>query len=169
MIFDSRFFSLQLLTNGNDDNSSQSHCNATAFTTHVNTARGKSLSPPKIGAIRKQTLHSNVYFNRSPNQRHIVRPFNFLRKHKIIAKAKQQARLSPSAISPTAMGKTIARVETPPKQTTPEKTLAEKEDKANASDSEYSSLEDDDDDQGRHVKNVVAFFLSKRDTKKNNL
>lgn len=146
---------MQLFPTGNND--SQSHCNATAFTTHVNTTRGKSLSPPKVGATsRKQTICSNAYYNRSSNQRHTTRPFSFLRKQKLIAKAKQQARLSPSATSPTAMGKAIARVETPPKQITPEKpATGEKDEKAILSDSEYSSLEDDDDVQGKNVHSNV--------------
>lgn len=166
---------MQLITNGNNDDDSQSHCNATAYTTHVHTTRGKSLSPPKVAAFRKQTIHSTAYLSRSLNQRH-----TFLRKQKLIAKAKQQhlqlyqARLSPSATSPTAMGKSIARVEiTPPKESTKtttavavttdtaEKLNAEKDtEKDNASDSEYSSLEDDDDVQGEQCKECAFLCQS---------
>lgn len=137
----------QLYTNGCDD--IQSHCNAAPDTTHVSTTRGKSLSPPKVGTSRKQTIHSNVYLNRATNQRHITRPFSILRKQKLISKAKQQAaRLSPSTPSPTAMGKTIAKLEPLPSQATDKEKPNETEDKANSSESEYSSLEDDDDVQG---------------------
>ncbi|XP_031617116.1 tubulin polyglutamylase TTLL4-like isoform X2 [Contarinia nasturtii] len=135
-----------LYTNGSDD--SQSHCNATAYTTHVSTTRGKSLSPPKVGASKKQTIHSNAYLNRAANQRHIVRPFSILRKQKLISKAKQQAaRLSPSTPSPTAMGKSIAKIESPPPKPNDNEKPNETEDKVNSSESEYSSLEDDDDVQ----------------------
>lgn len=139
---------LQLFTNGNND--SQSHCDATAYTAHVTTPRGKSLSPPKVGANRKQTISSPTYFSRNPNQRHLIRPFNLLRKQKLISKAKQQARLS-SPSSPTAMGKTIAKVDLSPKPAN-DKPI-ENDDKANSSESEYSSLEDDDDIQGKRTIN----------------
>lgn len=139
---------LQLFTNGNND--SQSHCDATAYTAHVCTPRGKSLSPPKVGANRKQTISSPTYFSRNPNQRHLIRPFNLLRKQKLISKAKQQARLS-SPSSPTAMGKTIAKVDLSPKPTN-DKPI-DTDDKANSSESEYSSLEDDDDIQGKRTIN----------------
>lgn len=160
---------LQLFTNGNDNDSIQSqHCDTTAYTAHdvTTTTRGKSLSPPsKIGAAsRRQTIN----FTRSPIQRHsLIRPFSFLRKQKLLSKAKQQARLSslPSSPSPTAMGKTIAKVELLSsasllKQAAPTTTTTtttntisdkpsdkgKKDEKANSSESEYSSLEDDDDD-----------------------
>lgn len=67
-----------------------------------------------------------------------------MRRQKLITKAKQQARLSPTSPSPTAMGKTIAKIDSPPKQIV--EIQCEKEEKANSSESEYSSLEDDDDD-----------------------
>lgn len=102
------------------------------------------MSPPKIEATRKQTIYSNAYLSRIANQRHSVRPFCILRKQKLILKAKQQARLSTSSPIPTAMGKSISP--TPPKQTAEKP--SEKDDKANSSESEYSSLEDDDDVEG---------------------
>lgn len=153
---------LQLFTNGNND--SQSHCDATAYTTHVCTPRGKSLSPPKVGANRKQTISSPTYLSRNPNQRHLIRPFNLLRKQKLISKAKQQARLSsPSSpspklpASPTAMGKAIAKVELSPELAATEKP-SDQDEKANSSESEYSSLEDDDDVQGTEKKIPTLTF-----------
>lgn len=152
----------QLFTNGNDD--SQSHCDAIAYTTHVTTTRGKSLSPPKVGAAnRKQTINSTTYYSRAPNQRHLIRPFSLLRKQKLVSKAKQQARLSsPSSpspklpASPTAMGKAIAKVELSPELAATEKP-SEQDEKANSSESEYSSLEDDDDIQGTEKKHSLTF------------
>lgn len=139
------FVHLQLFTNGNDD--CQSHCDTLSYTTHVLTTRGKSLSPPKVGVSRKQTINSTAYFCRS-NQRHLTRPFSLIRRQKLISRAKQQARLSPSTLSPTAMGKTIA-VELPIK---PEyEKPSDKEEKANTSESEYSSLDDSDDALGKYI------------------
>lgn len=138
----------QLFISGNND--SQSHCNATAFTTRDKTIRGKSLSPPKIGATRKQTIYSNAYLSRIANQRHSVRPFCILRKQKLILKAKQQARLSISSPSPTAMGKSIPPTSPPPPPKQTAEKPSEKDDKANSSESEYSSLEDDDDVEGNN-------------------
>lgn len=77
----------------------------------------------------------------------MARSFNLIRRQKLISRAKQQARLSPSTLSPTAMGKTIA-IDLPTKPET-EKTN-DKEEKANTSESEYSSLEDDDDVRGKY-------------------
>lgn len=44
------------------------------------------------------------------------------------------------------MGKTIAKVESPVRQMAEPKPSEKDEEKANSSESEYSSLEDDDDD-----------------------
>lgn len=130
-----------------------------AFVAHDTTTRGKSLSPPKIGTSRKQTINANAYFSRL-NQRHLARPFSILRRQKLISKAKQQARLSPPSPSPTAMAKTIpniAKIEPTPKQEPEKPHEKEKqnqkdkdnEEKAHLSESEYSSLEDDDDIDGK--------------------
>lgn len=132
----------QLFTNGNDD--CQSHCDSLPFTAHVSTVRGKSLSPPKVATTRKQPINSNAYLCRTP--RHLARPFSFIRRQKLISRAKQ-ARLSPSTLSPTAMGKSIA-IDLPTKAEAEKP--CNKEDKANSSESEYSSLEDDDDVPGKY-------------------
>lgn len=126
-----------------DRDAYQSDCNAAAFTTHVPTTRGKSLSPPKVGS-KRQAVCSN-YVSRTTNQRHIARPFCFLRKQKILLKAKQQLR---SPTNSTTMAKTIVKVEPATVKPVADKP-SEKEEKANASDSEYSSLEDDDNVQGK--------------------
>lgn len=139
------FFEFQLFQNGTDDDH-QSLSNATVEYTHVASilARGKSLSPPKIIACRKQVITSSTLFNRTLlAQRHLARPLNILRRQRLISKAKQQAKLSPS--SPSKMGKSIA-VDNSQKIAKVIST-SDKEAKANSSDeSEYSSLEDDDDD-----------------------
>lgn len=144
-----------------------------AFVAHDTTTRGKSLSPPKIGTSRKQTINANTYFSRL-NQRHLARPFSILRRQKLISKAKQQARLSPSSPSPTAMAKTIpniAKIE-PTSKAEPEKPnengetgkQKQKENgnevKANSSESEYSSLEDDDDGHGKKSNyRIECYFI----------
>lgn len=134
--------------------------------------RGKSLSPPNLRPNRRQPINCNssIYYNRS-HQRYLIRPFSTIRRQKLLAKAKQATRQSPlSPLSPTArfpadMGKKIAKVDLKAaaedaataiaKQTTDEKPI-DKDDKGNASDSEYSSLEDNDDydnNQGKFVLN----------------
>lgn len=109
--------------------------------------RGKSLSPPKIGSNR--LLSSS----RSLTQRHLARPFHILRRQKFLQKVRQQANKSSSPRrSPTTMGKSI------PKDIVIRSTEQPNE-KANASDdSEYSSLEDDDDVQG--MLDIVSAFIS---------
>lgn len=165
-----------LYTNGSSNDIHQSHCDPLAFKTHhrhhdeVTTIRGKSLSPPNLRPNRRQTVSSSIYYNRS-YQRYLIRPFSTIRRQKLLAKAKQQAAarysplsspLSPTARSATNMGKTIAKTDlqtatagngciTVSKQQlidTAEKPI-DKDDKVNSSDSEYSSLEDNDDDNNQ--------------------
>lgn len=109
---------------------------AAGRTIYVKVPRGKSLSPPKIGSNRLSS-------NRSLTQRHPPRPFHILRRQKFLQKVRQQANKSSSPRhSPTTMGKSI------PKDIVI-KSTEQPNDKAHASDdSEYSSLEDDDDVQG---------------------
>lgn len=103
----------------------------------------------------------------------MVRPFSTIRRQKLLAKAKQvvaaaqAARQSPlSPLSPTArtpastMGKTIAKIDlqtasaqatttiVKPTADDAEKSI-DKDDKGNSSDSEYSSLEDNDNDDNQ--------------------
>lgn len=167
---------LQLLyTNGSSNDIHQSHCDPLAFTTHhhhhrhddIKTIRGKSLSPPNLRPNRRQTIQTSsfVYYNRS-HQRYLIRPFSTIRRQKLLAKAKQQqaARKSPlsSPLSPTArtdttMGKTIANIDLKTASAgdgsiavlkkTPNG-LSEKP-IGDESDSEYSSLEDNDDDNNQ--------------------
>lgn len=130
---------MQLLENGSVECLSQ--YDTAGRTIYVKTVRGKSLSPPKIASNRKQIINSNVQFNRSLTQRHIVRPLNILRKQRLLSKARQQAKISPRH-NPTTMGKSI------PKEIII-KPSEQPDEKAHSSDeSEYSSLEDDDDVQG---------------------
>lgn len=133
-----------------DIDENQSHCKASAHMTHVTIKRGKSLSPPKL--IRKQVIVSNALFNRCWAQRYPSRTQSFFRKQKIIAKAKQHARLSPLTVA-----KPIVNCQTSkPNSTT--KSIETME-KGNFSDeSEYSSLEDDDDFQGNFVITFVEIF-----------
>lgn len=140
------------------------------FTTHqhdeITTIRGKSLSPPNLRPNRRQTINStsSVYYNRS-HQRYLIRPFSTIRRQKLLAKAKQAARqsplspLSPTARTPTTMGKTIAKIDLKTssagdatailKQQTDAEKPIDNADKGNSSDSEYSSLEDNDDDNNQ--------------------
>lgn len=127
---------MQLFENGSDDCLPQ--YNSADRTIYVKTIRGKSLSPPKIASNRA----FNTQFNRSLTPRHLARPLNILRKQKLLSKARQQAKLSPRH-SPTTMGKSIAK-EIVIKSTDKPNDKAESGD-----DSEYSSLEDDDDAQGK--------------------
>lgn len=169
---------LQLLyTNGSSNDIHQSHCDPLAFTTHHNhhdeikTIRGKSLSPPNLRPNRRQTIptSSYVYYNRS-HQRYLIRPFSTIRRLKLLAKAKQQqaavtaARKSPlsSPLSPTArtdttMGKTIANIDLKTASAGDGSVAIVKQQPKDASgkpiddesDSEYSSLEDNDDDNNQ--------------------
>lgn len=135
---------MQLFKNVTDEH--QSFRGVPTEYTHeaVVSTRGKSLSPPKIGANRKQVITANALLSRSfLVQRHLARPLNILRRQKLISKAKQQARLSPS--SPSKMAKSIVPETTP--KISKVVSANDKEAKAHSSDeSEYSSLEDDDDD-----------------------
>lgn len=140
----------------------------------VSTIRGKSLSPPNLRPNRRQTINNStfIYYNRS-HQRYLIRPFGTIRRQKLLAKAKQQAAarhspltspLSPTARTTTTMGKTIAKIDLQTasagdgsiavlKKQQPTDAATEKsinnEDKGNSSDSEYSSLEDNDDDNNQ--------------------
>lgn len=168
-----------LYTNGSSNDIRQSHCDPTALTTHhrhhddddeITTIRGKSLSPPNLRPNQRRQTISSVYYNRS-HQRYLIRPFSTIRRQKLLAKAKQQAAarqsplpspLSPTYRTATNMGKTIAKTDLQTasaadgsvavlkRQPTDNagKPLAT-EDKGNSSDSEYSSLEDNDDDNNQ--------------------
>lgn len=100
-------------------------------------ARGKSLSPTKVSSIKKQLIGSNgSTLNRSTSSRQIA-----LRKHKLaLLKAKQQSIKSATPMVVPIDGAQLT-----------EATIATT--KANAKceasdESEYSSLEDDDDIHG---------------------
>lgn len=110
---------------------------AVGRTIYVKVPRGKSLSPPKIGSNRLSSY-------RSLSQRHLARPFHILRRQKFLQKVRQQANKSSSSRhSPTTMGKSIPT-------DIVIKLTEQPNEKANESDdSEYSSLEDDDDVQGK--------------------
>lgn len=165
---------LQLLyTNGSSNDIHQSHCDPLAFTTHhhhhdeVKTIRGKSLSPPNLRPNRRQTIQTSsfIYYNRS-HQRYLIRPFSTIRRQKLLAKAKQQqaavaaARKSPLS-SPlrtdTTMGKTIANIDLKTASAGDGSVAILKHQPKDASekpidgesDSEYSSLEDNDDDNNQ--------------------
>lgn len=104
-----------------------------------NATRGKSLSPTKVCSIKKQLVGSNgSTLNRSTSSRQIA-----LRKHKLaLLKAKQQ-----SIKTTTSMGVPVDSAQ-------PKDAAIASANKSNAKcepsdESEYSSLEDDDDIQGK--------------------
>lgn len=122
----------------NDVEVCSSHCDA-ARTLHAPLKRGKSLSPPKLTrrypAVISSTLTRNVIRNR-----YSVRSLSLLRRQKTLARIRQAAN------SPSIAAQSSAKS---PKMTTTKLTTENKEENANASDdSEYSSLEDDGDNQG---------------------
>lgn len=159
-----------LYTNGSSSDIHQSHRDPLAFTTHpqhrdeIATIRGKSLSPPNLRPNRRQTIQSSsyVYYNRS-HQRFLIRPFSTIRRQKLVAKAKQHQAAAalrksplPSPLSPT-MGKTIANIDLKTATAGDASIAAMKQQPKDASekpidnesDSEYSSLEDNDDDNNQ--------------------
>lgn len=99
--------------------------------------RGKSLSPTKVCSIKKQLIGSNGNtLNRSTSSRQIA-----LRKHKLaLLKAKQQ---SIKSATPMVVPVDLAQTKEAAVGSTKANAKCEASDE-----SEYSSLEDDDDVQG---------------------